>query len=262
MDVPKFLLEAKRLGYKAVELLAAWTSKTEQMREVKKVALDLGLKVCSYGIHNDFAVTGAELDAQIDEVKKGIEGALELEAPIVRVFGANAKAGLTVDKAIAMVADGFRKVVKSAEAAHVTLALENHGKLACRSEHIRKIIERVGSPAFRSTLDIGNFMIGDEDSVHAARNLAELVAHVHVKDHRWTDVTGEPPQVYVSNKGRKLWPEVIGEGQIDFVEIFRTLKKAGFNGYLSLEYEGNDPEPEGVYASTNNLFRLAAEADG
>lgn len=260
MDTSKFLLEAKRLGYKAVELLSYWTNTPEQIKQVLKETKDLGLKVSSFGASNDFALTGAELEPQVASVKKAIAAAVEFGAPIVRVFSANVKPGLDFDKALGMIVNGFKQVAPDAEAAKVTLALENHGKLACRSEHVAAIIKNVGSPALKSTFDVGNFLIADEDPIHAATVLAKDVAHVHVKDHRWDGVEGEPPQVYVSIAGKKLWPEVIGEGQIDFVKIFKILKKAGFKGYLSLEYEGNDPEPEGVYTSSQNLFKLAAQA--
>lgn len=261
MDVPKFLAESKRLGFKAVELLASWTSTPEQMKQTKKLAADSGLKICSYGVHNNFAVTGADLDAQVAAVKTGIENAVSLGAPLVRVFGGNAQEGLAVDKALDMIVDGFRKVMKDAEDANVTLALENHGRLSCTSQHVMKIIKGVGSPRMKATMDIGNFMIADEDPVSAARNLAKETAHVHVKDHRWEGVTADPPQVYVSIAGKKLWPEVVGKGKIDFANIFKILKDAGYKGYLSLEYEGNEPEPEGIYTSAHNLFRLAEQAE-
>jgi sugar phosphate isomerase/epimerase len=259
MDTAKFIAEAKRLGYESVDLLAAWVSSADQVKQAKRLAADQGLNVCCYSVSNNFAMSGAELNAQVDMVRKGIEIGVELGAKIVRVFSANAREGLTFDQAFVTIVDGFKRVVPDARAAGVTLALENHGTLACTSERVKKIIREVGSPNLKSTFDIGNFLIADEDPLDAAKNLAGEVAHAHVKDHRWTGVTGEPPQVFVSIKGRKLLPEIVGDGQIDFVKVFKILKKAGFNGHLSLEYEGNDPEPEGVYTSTHNLFRLAAE---
>ncbi|MDO8586117.1 MAG: sugar phosphate isomerase/epimerase family protein [Armatimonadota bacterium] len=257
MDIAGFLSEAKRLDYKAVELLAAWTNTPEQMKEARSRADDLGLKVCCYDVSNNFCVTGSDLDSQIADVKKGIEAALQLGARVIRVFSGSQKKGLAFEAARGMIVEAFYRIAPEAEAAGITMAMENHGRLAATSEQVMRIIKSVGSPALKSTLDTGNFTIGDEDPVVAARNLATLVAHVHVKDISWDNVQGEPPQVFVSNTGRKVRPEVIGEGQIDFAKIFRILKNAGFNGHLSLEYEGNDPEPDGVARSTANLIKLA-----
>jgi sugar phosphate isomerase/epimerase len=258
MDVAKFMAEAKRLGYGAVELLSLWTNTPDQVKDARRQADDLGLKICAYDVSNNFCVTGTDFDAQVAEVKKGIERAAQLGASIVRVFSGNQTKGLTFEAARGMIVEGFYRVAPDAERAGVTMALENHGRLAATSEQVIRIIKAVGSPAFKSTFDTGNFMIGDDDPVVAARNLAQHVAHVHVKDLSWDNVHGEPPQVYISNAGKKLRPETIGEGQIDLAKIFRVLKKAGYTGYYSLEYEGLDPEPGGVAQSTRNLMRLAA----
>ena len=257
MDIPKFLAEAGRLGYKAVELLSGWTNTPEQIQDARSRADDLGLRVCCYGVSNDFCVTGSEMDAQVADVKRGIETAVQLGAPVVRVFSGSRRKGMSFESARGMIVEGFYRIAPEAEAAGITMAMENHGRLAATSEQVMRIIKSVGSSALKSTLDTGNFAIGDEDPVVAARNLASQVAHVHVKDIAWDNVQGEGPQVFLSNAGRKLRPEVIGEGQIDFARIFRILKKAGFSGHLSLEYEGNDPEPEAVARSTAHLMKLA-----
>ena len=259
MDVPGFLKEAKKLGFKAVELLSVWTESPEQIKQVRESAADLGLAICAYGIHNDFACAGSELDAQVDFVRKGIETAARLGCPILRVFGGDAKEGLTFDKARGTIVEGFYRCAPDAKAAGVTMALENHGWLSCTSNSVLRIIKGVGSPALKSTLDTGNFLIGDEDPIVAARNLAKEVAHVHVKDVRWKTPPDEKAQVFVSVKGRKVQPETIGEGEIDLPKILRILKKADYQGYLSLEYEGNDPEPKGIPISAKNLLRMAAE---
>lgn len=257
MTVPSFMEEAKKLGFGAVELLSLWTNKPEQVKEAKKRADDLGLKVCCYDVSNNFCVTGPDLDAQVEDVRRGIDTAVELGAPVARVFSGNKIEGLKFETARGMIIEGFYRVAPDAENAGITLAMENHGRLAGTSEQVLRIIKSVGSPALKSTFDTGNFTICDEDPIVAARNLAIQVAHVHVKDIAWEGVD-EPS--FVSNEGKKLRPEVIGEGQIDFPKIFRILKNAGFNGYLSLEYEGVEVEPTGVSRSAKNLLRFAKEA--
>ena len=258
MDIPGFLKEAKRLGFQAVELLSVWTEKPEQIKQSRELAADLGLAICAYGIHNDFARTGAELDAQVDVVRKGIESAARLGSPVLRVFGGDPREGITFDKARGTIVEGFYRCAPDAQAAGVTMAIENHGTLSCTSDSVLRIIKGVGSPALKSTLDTGNFLIGDEEPVVAARNLAKEVAHVHVKDMRWKKAPDENGLVFTSVKGRKVQPETIGEGEIDLTKIFRILKNAGYQGYLSLEYEGNDPEPKGVPISAKNLQRMLA----
>ena len=152
--------------------------------------------------------------------------------------------------------EGLTEAANYAHSKGVKLALENHGKLAGRGEQVRALIEDVrsncGHDAMGANPDTGNFVLVDEDSVKAVSEEASLAYMVHFKDF-------EPgPGVYSSLSGKQYRGTVIGEGAVDLPGCVAALKRSGFNGWLSLEYEGEgDPiaEVERSLANAKALIR-------
>ena len=81
------------------------------------------------------------------------------------------------------IVDGLSAGAEYAHQNGITLALENHGKMAGRSDQVKTIIEKVGSPGLRANLDTGNFLLVGQNPVDAANELADLIALVHLKDY-------------------------------------------------------------------------------
>ena len=131
--------------------------------------------------------------------------------------------------------------------------------MAGRSDQVRKIIETVNSPALRADLDTGNFLLVNQDPTDAARELARLVALVHLKDFRRAR-SDETEHVYAGLDGTPFTGAVVGEGQVDLPAIVGLLDKAGYHGWLSLEYEGGlDPLAIGVPRSLQAAQKLLAQ---
>ena len=89
---------------------------------------------------------------------------MELGTDILRVFSGSARAGVTQEQGMDWILEGLSAGAAYAESRGVTLALENHGKFAGRSEQVRGIIDAVGSPALRVNLDTGNFLLSGPGS--------------------------------------------------------------------------------------------------
>ncbi|OGV81386.1 MAG: hypothetical protein A3K19_07990 [Lentisphaerae bacterium RIFOXYB12_FULL_65_16] len=80
-----------------------------------------------------------------------------------------------------------------------------------------------------------------QDSVQGTSIAAKYAACVHVKDMKRTP-DGKAP-------GRS----VIGKDDVDIPGCLRALEKAGYKGYLALEYEGEEDERTGVPESIRYL---------
>ena len=86
--------------------------------------------------------------------------------------------------------------------------------------------------------------------------LADVVALVHLKDFAKAPA-GQTEHVYKGLDGTAFTGAVVGEGQVDLVSITDTLRKGGYTGWLSLEYEGGlDPLTVGVPKSLQAAQRL------
>ncbi len=180
------------------------------------------------------------------DLKTGVDTANALEVGLMRVFSGNHKEGYTLADGMDWIVEGLASGADYAAQHGVVLALENHGLMAGRSDQVRQIIEAVNSPALRANLDTGNFLLVGQNPTDAARDLADLVALVHLKDFAVAP-EGQTSHVYKGLDGVGYTGTAVGEGQVELARIVDILQRAGYQGWLSLEYEGGqDPLTIGV----------------
>lgn len=258
MDLRGFVEFAARQNVEGVELLDYfWKDKSTELPQIKQQIADAGLTLAVYSIGNDFFQPDANARAkQLDDLKRGVDTAVELGTNVVRVFSGNAKEGYTLQDGLAWIIDGLSAGAQYARQNGVTLALENHGLMAGRSDQVKDIITRVNSPALRANLDTGNFLLVGQNPTEAAQELAGLVALVHLKDFRRAR-SDETVHVYKGLDGLGYTGTVVSEGSVDLAKIVSILRAAGYNGWLSLEYEGSaDPITIGVPRSLDAARKL------
>jgi sugar phosphate isomerase/epimerase len=258
MTLPQFIDFASTQNVKGIELLDYfWKDEKREIPQAKKQAADKGLEIGVYSIGNDFFQPDAAARAQqLEAVKHGVDVANELGVNLVRVFSGSYREGYILEQGIGWVIDGLSQAARYAEQNHVTLALENHGLIAGRSDQVKDIISKVNSPALRANIDTGNFLLVGQNPTEAARMLASLAALVHLKDFRKPD-PGQTVHVYRGLDGSTFTGAVTGEGMVDLPAIVSILREAGYNGWLSLEYEGpDDPLTIGVPKSLDAARRL------
>ncbi len=151
--------------------------------------------------------------------------------------------------------EGLNKLVEIGKTLGLTVTSEHFpGKwsLFGTSEDMNIAVREV--PGFAVTYDNGNVIFQGEDSVDAYLNSWEHVAHVHFKD--WSPADSGIQAV----DGTFYQGALIGEGIIDTRGCLAAMHKHGYNGYINLEYEGNDYTPEeAMRKGTPVLQRMIAE---
>lgn len=248
LDLMAFIDYAAAQGVAGVELLDIfWGDAERELPLVKRRIADAGLEVAVYSISNNFIQPEASARArELADLKRGVDIALELGVDLLRVFSGSARDDVAQEQGEAWILDGLSAGAAYAETRGVTLALENHGRFAGRSDQVRAIIERVGSPALRVNFDTGNFLPVGQDPVEAARELADWVVLMHLKDIRLANAD-EAGHVFAGPDGRMLTGSIIGEGLVDLAGVRAVMAGAGYAGWWSLEYEGGaDPLSLGV----------------
>lgn len=241
-----FLDYCRREGVRRVELLDVfWRDVETELPQVVEFARTHRIRVASYAVANDLVKADpAERYAALRQITDAIPIALALDTRTIRVFSGNLSEGFTFDSALGFIVEGLREAAATAAAEGVTLCLENHGKLAGTGSQVLDILERVGSPALKSTFDTGNFLLVDEEPLQALDILISRVGHVHIKD-----FAEDPAGRYVSLGGSKFEGTAAGQGQVRLDAIVRRLGESGYSGEYVLEYEGTGNEAEGVRAS-------------
>ncbi len=225
--VNTIIRRAAAIGFDGIDLGYYWPENRDRrtaMSEAGKVAENEGIAVANYISRGNFgnAIAEHRLPAEIELVKQALEEAAFLGCPALRVFAG----GYDLDwhEYSGRIAEAFAACVEFAQAAGVVMALEDHGALCKNSEQQLFYLKAVNSPYLRLLSDIGNYWShAGESPLAGVTATAPFACMVHVKDLR--HINHQPVAVPV------------GEGEIDFTACFRALQAAGYDGYLSLEYE-------------------------
>lgn len=252
--VMDFLQFCQEHDIKSVELLDIfWRNPSVELPQVQQFLADHGMTVGAYAVSNNFVEADESLREQsLHSVLQGIDMALQLGTTTVRVFAGDLREGYDFDVALEWIVAGLRRAADVAEQKAVTLAIENHGKLAGRSDQIQMILSRVGSSRLKSTFDMGNFLLVDESPVDAYECLENEIGHVHVKDFKQS-----PNQDGLCSLGGIYYVgTVCGDGEVPIRRLMERLLNQGYQGALSLEFEGSGDECASVLKSVENLNSL------
>ena len=241
LDIPGFIRQAKTLGVDGVELLDFfWKDRAAELPAVDAALAETGLPVGIYSVANNFVLADPEArKANVKIITDGVDNAVHFGAKTVRVFAGDLSPGITYEQGLQWIVEGLKEAAAYAYEKNITLALENHGTLAGRSDQIETILNAVASPALKANPDTGNFLLVHQASHLGVAELATRAAMCHFKDfHVVPDsYTGYS---YVGTEGLKFAGTVIGEGDVDLPDCIKSLREAGFDGWLNIEYEGEE----------------------
>lgn len=257
LDIPGFVHEAKRLGVDGVELLDFfWRDRGAELPAVERALAETGLPVGVYSVANNFALPDpSERAAQIQSVRVGVDDAVRFGAKVVRVFAGSPQPDIGLSDAFDWIVSSFREVVGYAQDNGVTLALENHGALAGRSDQVALILDAVGSSALGANPDTGNFLLVHDTPHEAVARLAPRAAMVHFKDFKLMPDAYDGP-AYTATDGLKFMGTAIGEGDVALADCLASLRAAGFAGWVNVEYEAPEDPLTGVPRSVANARQL------
>jgi len=238
MPMEQCIDEAARMGFDAVDVLLIQMDNTEKayLNKVKRHALINGLDLCCMSTHQGYVYPDqAERQKNIDLTIEQIEIAYQLGIPIIRLNTGRWRTtrsfddlmanrgiepvlpGYTEEDGFKWVIDSIEKCLPKAKECGVILGLENHWGLARTPQGLLRIVNAIDSPWLQVLLDTGNFLEEPYDKL-------EMCA---------------PQTVFMQAKtyyGGGLWYTL----DLDYPRIGRIMKKAGFKGYVSLEFEGNE----------------------
>jgi sugar phosphate isomerase/epimerase len=261
LDIATFIHEAKRIGADGVELLDFFYKDVESDRARAMIALqETGLVCGVFSVAQNFAkLSQDERKAQEAKVVFGVDEAVKYGAKTVRVFAGDVSEGITFDQARAWIIEGLTNVANYAKSNGVRLALENHGKLAGRSDQVRGIIDDArdlcGHDALGANPDTGNFQLVSQKSDEAIKDVAPYAYMVHFKDFK-RKPEGWEGYTFKALDGTEFVGTVIGEGEVDLASCVSALKESGFDGWLNLEFEGEGDPIIDVEKSFRNTERL------
>ena len=227
----------------------------DYLEELRQLTLKRGLHICYIGISNNFGKTGEELREQVETYTKWIDVAQRMGVQMVRAFGAWVPEGETPEQVWPRLVQATKEVAEYGQSKGVVVGLHNHnhGCVPATGGDVVRLLKDVNNPYYSHILDTGQYLGSPgvskgergskdhEDELYASiERSAPYAVHVRAK-------------IYRIKSGSEAW--------LDYDRIMPIIKKTGFNGWMSVVFEGQDEldEPAAVPLAAEFLRQKLAE---
>ncbi len=230
---------ASEMGFDGAEILQVQMEdgSPARLREIKRRAFTLGMPLMGLSTHQGFLFP--EESRRRENVAKTtffLEQAYDLGIPTIRVNTGRWGTSKDFDELMKnrgieprlpghaddeegfkWVIDSFAQLVPEAEKRGVIMGLENHWGLGLTPEGVLRVVDAIKSPWLQVTLDTGNFL---EEPYPKLAKLADRAVLVQAKTYH----------------GGGRWYSL----ELDYAKIAEILAAAKYQGWISLESEGNE----------------------
>jgi len=212
----------------------------------RQIAADHGLAIPMMCASPDFTHPDpAYRQKQIDLEKGWIDMTAALGGQYCRVLSGQRRPDVSREAGIEYAAGCIAACAPHAQAAGVTLILENHYKdnywqfpeFAQYTDVFCDLVDRINVPNFGVNYDPSNTILAGEDPLELLRRVKHRVVTMHASDRYLAEGTIEDLRREEDSVGyaKRLRHGEIGKGMNDYDAIFTELKSVGFDGWISIE---------------------------
>ena len=238
----------KKTGYDGIELfLGAGDEKlyASHGRHFKDIEMGVSCVTCLTPETNIVSPDATIRNAGLDQIKWAIDMCANLNADVLcgPFHSTNALFSGTppTQEERKWSAEMLRKAAEYAATANVTLCPEALNRFECylynTMADIKTLIEKVDHPNLRGMYDTHHSNVEEKSQSNALKTIAPYLKHVHISEND----RGTP-----------------GSGQVNWNEVFQTLREINYNGWLTIEaFSRLDPE----FANAINVWRDFSPAE-
>ena len=242
------------------------------LEKVRSALLRHGLEMPMLCCSSDFTrPDSAERAREVEREKTMVDLTARLGGKFCRILSGQRRPEVSREQGVRWVVECIREAADYAGAKHIVLAMENHYKdnywehpeFAQRREVFLEIVNQIGSPWFGVQFDPSNALVAGEDPIELLELVKHRVVTMHASDrclkpgHTLEELrAGEDSRGYAAI----LSHGVIGKGMNDYPRIFRILREAGYEGWVSIEDGLNGLEE--IRASADFLRPLLGRCSG
>ena len=190
---------------------------------------DAGLEVSDIASSIKVCVPEAR-ESNLEEAKRTIEVAKNLNCPNIRVFGQGDLEKYDRETLAKMGCECMEEILALDGATDLKWVFETHD-LWIKAEDCKLLLDSIPNPAFGALWDIGHTSrVGGESPEESYAAIGPRVGHTHVKD-----AVYDPDHEQAMQDG---WHYVLpGEGQLPLAEAIALLKQHGYDGWVMFEHE-------------------------
>ncbi len=249
--IEKCIDHAAAMGFDGIEflLMQMQSEETGYLQQLKRRAFYAGLDIMGFSTHQGFVYPEKEKrEEEVAKTIRQIELAYQLGIPTMRLntgrwntiksfddLMANKGIepileGYTLDEGFKWVIDTIGQCLPTAEKCGVVLGLENHWGLGRTAEGVLRIVNAINSPWLQVTADTGNFL---ENQYEQLEMLAPKTCLIQAKTYF----------------GGGKWYTL----DIDYDRVAEIFSRSGYNGYISIEFEGNEDPLTAIPKSLGQL---------
>lgn len=224
MLMEDFILKAVELGIEGVDVTTYWLKSTDPayLLNLRRLAFRHGIPFSGAAIGTEMCQSDpGKRAAEIEKIKKWVDATDLLGASHLRVFGGELPKGATDEQGVEWTAETLKSACEYSAQKGVTLGIESHGGITSKANNILAILHKVDSPYAGCNLDISNF---EEDPYNQVEALVPYATHTHIRD-------------FYGGKHRL---------PLDLDRMWQLFAKGGYQGFMSVEYEGEEDPMTGV----------------
>lgn len=268
MDVLQAIQWIADNGGKHVEVVPSGFTLTDNdklVKDIVKKAAEAGIDISSYTIGGNFITANrGEFEKEVERLKKEVDIGNALGVKLMRhdvAYRSIEESTLeNLDKDLPLLAKGCAAVADYAKKYGITTSVENHGRHIQGSERVQRLLKAVNRSNFKTTVDIGNFLCVDEDPVCALKNNIKYASMIHLKDFYLRKEARNPGEGWFpTSGGNYLRGAIFGHGDVDVYAALKVICTSGYDGYLSLEFEGMEECKLGAKIGLANTYRILKE---
>jgi len=226
-DLTQSLTAIQKLGIGAFEFWAWWNKDIGQLAKLKQ---KLDLEVVTFCTKFVSLVDASKREEYITGLRESIEVAQQLDCKRLITQVGNEIPGMSRKVQRQHLIEGLKACVPLLEQSGITLLMEplnikvdHKGYFLYRSDEAFEIIAEVESNHVKILYDIYHQQITEGDLINTITQNLDKIGHFHAAGH----------------PGR----HELGNGEINYKAVFEAIRKAGYDGYVGLEYFPlSDPE--------------------
>ena len=191
----------------------------DYLQKIKSKAEACNLEIINIGLENNYGMaTKEEREKEFEKFKRCLNIPKILDVPFTRILSGSPMSTdpNLWDEMISYVRESC--LLAKEEGILLLMEHENHHGFAKDAQTTLRIFQEVNQDNLRLLLDTGSYI----DGIPSIEKTLHLAAHIHAKF------------LKVDKEGNEI--------NIDYKTIFDLLKKRGYKGYISVEYEGEEDE--------------------
>ena len=249
MGLSEWIALAVKLDIEGLEWYAGFLEMKDEKnwlkfrRQVEDHGKVIPMMCCSPDFTNrDAAFRATEINKQ----KRWIDMTQTLGGSYCRVLSGQKRPELSIEEGVKLAADCILECLPYAQERNITLIIENHYKddfwdypeFAQKMDIFCKLVDSIHHPFFGVNYDPSNTYLAGEDPIELLKRVADRVVTMHASDRYLKEGTLEDlrnEEDGAQGYARRLSHGEIGKGLNDYDAIFRILKTAGFDSWISIE---------------------------